>query len=255
MTIPARLRTLLSQLWTQCNECVLNIRTVPAGYVPDPVEPWKGEFSPHAKNRDNFRYAPLGYRHIRQLLRVVKLGPEDVVYDIGCGMGRILCLVAQKPVRKCIGIELQEPLCQIARRNAASLRNRKAPILVVWGDAARADLSEGTVYIFFNPFGPETLRDTFENIRASLAQEPRAVKVVYYHSKYRSAVEPLDWLVKVREFERFGGLPMIIWETTSEKGNSHCENSHGGASEPHPAAAAKGDNTGRKSQVENEPGT
>jgi SAM-dependent methyltransferase len=216
-----RFRTLLSQLWTHCNECVLGIRTepqIPAGYVPDPVERWKGEFSPHAKNGDNFRYETIGYWHVRKLFRVVKLGPEDVVYDIGCGMGRILCLAAQEAVRKCVGIELQEPLCEIARRNAASLRNRKAPVEIVWGDAARADLSEGTIYLFFNPFGPETLRDAFENIRASLAQKPRAVKVVYYHAKYRSAVEPLDWLVKVREFERFGGQhPVIIWESRSSE--------------------------------------
>jgi predicted RNA methylase len=219
--MPMRLRTLFTKWWTLCNESVLGIRTepqIPVDYVPDPMEPWKGEFSPYAKNRDNFRYQTIGYWHARRLLRVVKPGSKDTVFDIGCGMGRILCLAAQEPVRKCVGIELQEPLCQVARRNAARLRKRKAPIEIVWGDAARVDLSEGTIYLLFNPFGPETLRDTFENIRGSLAQKPRAIKVVYYHSKYRSAVEPLDWLVKVREFERFGGQhPVTIWENRSSE--------------------------------------
>jgi hypothetical protein len=74
---------------------------------------------------------------------------------------------------KCIGVELLAPFCEIARRNAAGLRGRKAPIQIVCGDAATAELSEGTIYFMFNPFGADTLRDTLENIRGSLSQEPR----------------------------------------------------------------------------------
>lgn len=211
--------SLLSRLWTQWNESALDIRTepqIPIGYVPDPVEPWKGEFSERAKNKDNFRYATIGYRYIRRILDVVNPGPDDVFIDIGSGMGRVLCLAAQRPMRKCVGIELQEPLCEIARQNAARLRYRKAPIEIVCADATQADLSEGTIFFLFNPFGPDTLRDTFANIRASLGQKPRSIKIVYYHSKYRAALEPVDWLAKVREFERFGGHPVTIWSSRPE---------------------------------------
>ena len=85
-------------------------------------------------------------------------------YDIGSGMGRIVCAVARKRLRKGIGMELSEPLCQIARRNAMKLRGRKAPIEMVCGDASTADLREGTIYFMFNPFGADTMRDTPENI-------------------------------------------------------------------------------------------
>jgi precorrin-6B methylase 2 len=206
------LKKLLSQAWTQCYESVLGIRTGPEGPIVSEQEPWRGQLSENAKHGDNWRYATIGYRYVRKIVQVVKPGPEDVFYDIGCGMGRILCIAAQRPVRKCVGIELQEPLCQIARRNASSLRGRKAPIEVVCGDATTVDLSDGTIYFMFNPFGPETLRDTLENIRGSLSQNPRVVKVVYYHAKYRSVVDGLDWLVKVQEFHRFGGHPVTIWE-------------------------------------------
>lgn len=203
---------LLNQLWTKFNEFVLGIRTGPESPVVCEQEPWRGEVSNDARHGDNWRYATIGYRNVRRILRVVNPGPEDVFYDIGCGMGRILCVAAQRPVRKCVGVELLEPLCQIARQNAATLRGRKAPIQIICGDATGVDLSDGTIYFMFNPFGPDTLRDTLENIRSSLAQKPRAVKVVYYHAKYESVLEGQEWLVKVQEFDKFGGHPSTIWE-------------------------------------------
>jgi SAM-dependent methyltransferase len=205
----------LSQAWTECNELMLGIRTEPEGPVISEQEPWRGHASDNARHGDNWRYATIGYHHIRKILRVVSPGPEDMFYDIGCGMGRILCVAAQQPVRKCVGVELQEPLCEIARRNAASLRGRKAPIEIVRGDATTADLSDGTIYFMFNPFGPETLRDTLANIRGSLSHNPRDIKVVYYHSKYQSVMDDMKWLVKVHAFESFGGHPVTIWGNQS----------------------------------------
>lgn len=178
----------------------------------DPREPWRGEFLPSAKNHDNFRYSTIGYRFVRKILKVVSPGPDDVFCDIGCGMGRVLCLAAQYPMRKCVGVDINERLCEIARRNAAGLRSRKAPIEIVCGDAARIDVSEPTIYFLFNPFGPQTLRDTLEAIRGSLAGNPRSIRIVYYHSKYRSAVDDLRWLAPAREFPSFGGHPVVIWE-------------------------------------------
>lgn len=196
---------------------MLGIRTGPDGPIISEKEPWRSLPSDRARHADNWRYATIGYQHVRKILRVVSPGPEDVFYDIGCGMGRILCVAAQHPVRKCVGVELQQPLCQIARRNAASLRGRKAPIEIVCGDATTVDLSDGTIYFMFNPFGPETLRDTLANIRGSLSQNPRDIKVVYYHAKYQSVIDDMEWLVKVHEFEQFGGHPVTMW------GNRHYE--------------------------------
>ena len=190
---------------------MLGIRTGPEGPVVSEQEPWRGHPSENARHGDNWRYSTIGYRHIRKILRVVRPGPEDVFYDIGCGMGRILCVAARQPLQKCVGIELQEPLCQIARRNAASLRGKKAPIEIVCGDATTVDMSDGTIYFMFNPFGPETLRDTLENIRGSIAQNPRGIRVVYYHAKYQSVVDGMEWLVKLHAFERFGGHPVTVW--------------------------------------------
>jgi precorrin-6B methylase 2 len=183
------------------------------------------EVSKNARYSDNFHYATIGYLSVRKVLRVVKPGPQDVFCDIGSGMGRILCVVAREPVRKCVGVELLEPLCQIARRNAISLRGRKAPIQIVCGDATTVDLSEGTIYFMFNPFGGETLRDTLENIRCSLSQKPRAIRIAYYNSKYQSVLEALGWLVKVHEFDTFGGHRVTFWENRNSQDKPDLRNS------------------------------
>ena len=205
---------MLVQTWTRVNESALRIQTEPNGAFSRsifPHDPCKGEFSENARYWDNFLYATTGYRTIRRILRLLEPGPEDVFYDLGCGMGRILCVAARKPMRKCMGVELFEPLCEIARQNAKNLRGRKTPIEVVCGDATTVDLSEGTIYFMFNPFGPQTLQDTLENIRRSLAEKPRAIRVCYYNPRYKSVIEGLDWLVKEHELETFGRHALTIW--------------------------------------------
>jgi predicted RNA methylase len=222
LQIPSRIRQSLrgalsgmAQIWTRYNESVLGIQTEPRAidvYVPDPTKPWKGLSSAKATNQDNFRYGTIGYWHIRKILYVLDPGPDDIFYDIGAGMGRVLCVAAQRPIRKCVGIELLEPLCAAAQKNAERMRGKRAPIQIRCADASTADLSDGTIYFMFNPFGPKTLHDTFENIRQSLDRNPRAVKIAYYHSKHKTAVDGLDWLVKVHDFPSFGGHPVTIWE-------------------------------------------
>jgi len=205
----------LSRAWTQCNEYLLGIRTEPeraTEYDCNATQKdGRAEIARNARYRDNFQYGTIGYLNIGKVLRVLKPGPQDVFCDIGCGMGRIVCVAARKRVRKCIGVELMKPLCEIAQRNAASLRVRKAPIEIVCGDATTANLSEATVYFMFNPFGPESLRDTLENIRGSLSQNPRAIKIAYYNSQYLSVFEGLGWLVKVHEFDTFRHR-VTFWE-------------------------------------------
>lgn len=180
------------------------------------------EASSNARYSDNFQYGTIGYLNIGKVLRIVKPRPQDAFCDIGCGMGRILCVAARKPMRKCIGVELLEPLCEIARRNVASLRGRKAPIEIVCGDATTVDLSEGTIYFMFNPFGAETLRDTLENIRGSLSQKPRAIKTAYYNSQYVSVFETLRWLEKVHEFNTFGRTTRRDCPLRSQPGFANC---------------------------------
>jgi predicted RNA methylase len=143
--------------------------------------------------------------------------PEHVVYDLGCGMGRFICLMARRKVRKCVGVELQPQLCDIAQTNARLLRGRQAPVHIVCADAATADLSHGTIYYMYNPFGADTLREVLNNLRRSLAANPRKATIVYYNAVHEWLFSAEAWLEKFCEFKTFSGMNVTFWRTRIEE--------------------------------------
>ncbi|HEY6272603.1 MAG TPA: class I SAM-dependent methyltransferase [Terriglobales bacterium] len=209
--------SLLKPVWTRCNEFALGIETEPvvqngrAGITARSW--WKGEVISGASHDDNFHYATIDYWNVRRALQALEPGPADVFYDIGCGMGRILCVAARMRLRRCVGVDISGVLCAVARRNAAKLRGRKTPIEIVCGDATTADLSDGTIYFMFNPFGAETMRDTLQNIRDSLTANRRSIRLLYYNSEFQSVLESASWLEKRSEFKSFGGQQITLWES------------------------------------------
>jgi len=126
-------------------------------------------------------------------------------------MGRVLSVLVLRNIRKCVGIELFEDLDEIARSNALRSRGRKAPIEIICADAAMTDLSEGTIYFMCNPFGIETLRDVLGNIRKSISQGPRRIKIVYYNSVHEALFQSCEWLEKFDSFDTFTRRRVTFW--------------------------------------------
>lgn len=202
-------------MWIKCNEFVLNIETEPPrGPAPSSDSTrhwWEGDFSAKAAHNDNYNYACPDYWYVRKIVRLASPRPADVVYDLGSGMGRIVCDFARKRVRKCVGVELFGPLCEIARKNADRLRGRKSRIEIICDDAAKADLSDGTIYFMFNPFGPATMRDVIGNIQRSLSRNPRPITICYYNAMHEPVLEDGGWLEMYYHFHTAGGLRVSFW--------------------------------------------
>eukprot|EP00240_Pyramimonas_obovata_P014022 CAMPEP_0118924998 /NCGR_PEP_ID=MMETSP1169-20130426/2927_1 /TAXON_ID=36882 /ORGANISM="Pyramimonas obovata, Strain CCMP722" /LENGTH=203 /DNA_ID=CAMNT_0006866171 /DNA_START=182 /DNA_END=793 /DNA_ORIENTATION=+ len=55
---------------------------------------------------------------VNQILETVKLKPEEVVYDLGCGDGRFLIAAARSYNCRGIGVDLDEGLVELARSTA-----------------------------------------------------------------------------------------------------------------------------------------
>lgn len=165
-------------------------------------------------HNDNYAYSTPDYLDLRRMLRRAQLGTSDVLYDIGCGMGRLLCLAARRRISKCIGIELHAGLAEIARRNAERLRKRIAPIEIRTQDAATADLSEGTIFYLFNPFGPDTLAAVLANLQRSFSERPRAVKIIYANPLHAKVLAATPWLVRYDELKTMRGMYMWYYRNT-----------------------------------------
>ena len=218
LTLAMKAFPLARVAWTKCNDLLLNIRTEGSKeQIPRPSDKthpgwgWLGPVVEGCKYNDNYMYASLDYWYMRTVVRNLELGPHDVVYDLGAGKGRFVCLAACRKVRKCVGIELIKPLCEIAIRNASRLRGKQSEIQILCEDASVADLSDGTVYCMFNPFGPDTLRDTLENIRVSLSMKPRSIRVLYFNPAHRPVLESCGWLECYREVTTHQGFEITYW--------------------------------------------
>lgn len=140
--------------------------------------------SPGAASIDGHHYEPTDYILLRRYFKPLQLAPDDVVYEIGCGMGRTACMFARRRIRKCVGIEIQPELAEQARWNARRLRGRRAEIEIHSLDAANADYSEGTVFWLNNPFGPQTLTRVLSLIRQTLQACPRTIRIAYVPPRF-----------------------------------------------------------------------
>lgn len=191
---------------------LLNIRTEDDSMVElAPAAPLIIETAPGAVHTDNYRNQAAAYWTIRRTFRQLRLRSDDVFVDIGCGLGRVICVAARQPLRRVVGIELMEHYAEQARVNVSRLRGRRAPVEVICDDAATADLGNGTVYYLFNPFGAETLRDFLANLRESIRRNPRPVRLCYGSPRHEEVLAECGFLELYDEFRTLGGSRVLLW--------------------------------------------
>jgi SAM-dependent methyltransferase len=202
-------------LWAMCNDVALKIHTIPSAEPSASTQliarTAGREDDVRPRHDDSVEYEVPDYLYLRRVVRSLKPCPEDVIFDLGCGMGRFLCLMARRKVRKCVGVELLPHLCEAARKNAAQLRGRQAPIEIRCADAATADPSGGTIYYLFNPFGSATMGEVLANIRGTLTSNPRNITIVYYNAIHEGLFQASGWLEKYHAFRVQSGMAVTFW--------------------------------------------
>lgn len=82
------------------------------------------------------------------MLDLAGTGPEDVVYDLGSGDGRLVILAAQRHGAQGVGYERQSPLVALSRQSAidAGVADR---VRFVEADLRTADLAPATVVLLY----------------------------------------------------------------------------------------------------------
>lgn len=208
MEISHRLRSGPGQVWQLLNDWWLNIETA------DPDAP--SEAMARGTPRDaREQYEGANYLYLDQIASLItESAPHALVfYDVGCGKGRPLCVMAQHPFQKVVGVEVCENLCEAARQNARKMRGRVAPIEVLCADAADVDYSDGHVFFLFNPFGPSTLQAVLDSIERSLQRAPRSVTLIYYHAVHEAVLGLCPWLECYGLLPTISGLRVSFWRS------------------------------------------
>jgi tRNA A58 N-methylase Trm61 len=99
---------------------------------------------------------------VEGMLRLARVGPNDVVYELGCGDGRIPIMAAQKFGARGVGVEIDNELVKLARSNAvkAGVADRVEFRLE---DLFKTDVRPATVVaLFLLPEMMERLKFTFK---------------------------------------------------------------------------------------------
>lgn len=93
-------------------------------------------------------FVPTPWEIARRMLELAAVTPEDTLYDLGSGDGRIPVLAAQEFGCKAVGIERDRELCQYADRRVQELQLQKQ-VQFHWADFFEADLRPATVVTLY----------------------------------------------------------------------------------------------------------
>jgi SAM-dependent methyltransferase len=85
---------------------------------------------------------------VDRMLKLAGVGSRDVVYDLGCGDGRIVVAAAQKFGARGVGIDIDPALITRARSNAQQA-GVEARVSFRVQDALTVDVSEATVVTLY----------------------------------------------------------------------------------------------------------
>jgi precorrin-6B methylase 2 len=104
-------------------------------------------FVPSALARD-VPFVPTPEKVVASMLELAKVGPKDVVYDLGSGDGRIVIAAAKKHGARGVGIDIDPQRVKEARDNArrAGVADRAE---FREGDLFKADISEASVVTIY----------------------------------------------------------------------------------------------------------
>ena len=93
-------------------------------------------------------YVPTPPRVVDAMLEAAEVGPDDVLYDLGSGDGRIPVTAARRWGTRGVGIDIDPERIEEANRNAeqAGVTDK---VKFIEGDLFEADLSEATVITLY----------------------------------------------------------------------------------------------------------
>jgi SAM-dependent methyltransferase len=88
------------------------------------------------------------YDVVERMLTLARVGPDDVVYDLGCGDGRIVIAAAQKYGARGVGVDIDPDRIREAEANAARAGVADRVTFSVQ-DVLKTDVSEATVVALY----------------------------------------------------------------------------------------------------------
>ncbi|MDE1154910.1 MAG: class I SAM-dependent methyltransferase [Acidobacteriaceae bacterium] len=120
---------------------------------------------------------------------------QTVFLDVGAGKGRAMLLASQLPFLRVEGIELNEELAAIARKNIAiwnedNSAEALAPLLLHQADATVQPLpAEATLAFLFHPFESRLLKRFLRHVERSVSSGGQSFDLIYANAEHDSVLD------------------------------------------------------------------
>ncbi|MGB9980477.1 SAM-dependent methyltransferase [Methanobacterium sp.] len=124
-------------------------------------------------------FQPTSRKLVKQMLDMAEVGPDDIVYDLGSGDGRIVINAVKKYNAKAVGLEA-DPSRVFWSRLVITLSGIGNRAKIIWGNFFNQDISEATVVTLF-------LSDTAnQKLKSKFIKELKpGTKIVSYVWKFK----------------------------------------------------------------------
>lgn len=93
-------------------------------------------------------WVPSSMQIVHRMMEMAKAGPEDVVYDLGCGDGRMVLTAAMRYHTRAVGIEI-DPLRYLWCQFLITILFQRKSIRIIFGNFFTKDLSEADVVMCY----------------------------------------------------------------------------------------------------------
>ena len=113
-------------------------------------------------------YQPTPARHVFDLIRRTGLGGDDMVVDLGSGLGIVPLLIASSTPAHAVGVECEAAYVEASRRGAQDLGISR--VSFECADAREADLSRGTWFYLYTPFTGSVMRNVLDALRCEASR-------------------------------------------------------------------------------------
>jgi len=143
-------------------------------------------------------YVPTKEPIVEKMLDMAKVTSKDVVYDLGCGDGRIVIAAAKDRGARGVGIDNDPQRIKEANENAASAKVTDK-VKFIEADLFRSDFSEATVVTLY------LLPDVNIALRPILWKQLRVGTRVVSHNYHMGD----EWLPE--QAERVGDAVVYAW--------------------------------------------
>lgn len=109
-------------------------------------------------------WVPTSMNMVHKMLKLAEVQPGDILYDLGCGDGRMIVTAARHYGAQAVGIEI-DPLRYLWCQGLITILGLRKQVKIVYGNFFNQDLSEADVVTCY------LLQSTNNNLEGKLIQE------------------------------------------------------------------------------------